>query len=63
MASMVEALWRMAATPLPKGIVVKQVAGAVQGVLEAIFGPTSGRIWGKGLESKLLTTTCYTFSI
>jgi hypothetical protein len=54
---MVEALWCMAATPLPKWIAVKQ------DVLEAVFGPTSGQIWAKGLESKLLTTTCYTFSI
>jgi hypothetical protein len=45
MVSMVKTLWCMAATPSPKGTTVEQVAGTVQGVLEAVYGLDLGQIW------------------
>jgi hypothetical protein len=35
----------MAATPSPQGTTVEQVAGTVQGVLEAVSGLDLGQIW------------------
>jgi hypothetical protein len=42
-ASMAKKLWCMAATPSPKGTTVEQVAGTVQGVLEAVYGLELGQ--------------------